>query len=140
MGANDALYTSLDPDGAIAEIHFRLGQEPVFPSRFKATLYKLRLSIEDVVRFDTLDALIPLGVDAAQYHRILYDRTQQIGDAVQFLGRSGSIAPNARWSCLNLVLYDIDPNGIEIVEQTPIDWTDWRNRTAAIRRADVRKA
>jgi hypothetical protein len=140
MGASDALYTSLDPDGAIAEIHFRLRQEPVFPSRFKAMLYTLQLSVGKVLRFDSLEALRRFGVDVAQYHRILYDRTQRIGDAAQFLGRSALIAPNARWSCLNLVLYEIDPNKIDILDKEPVDWDAWRARTAPIRRADIRKA
>ena len=140
MGANDALYTSLDPDGAVAEIHFRLRQEPVFPSRSKASLYKLRVSIPEVVRFEGLEALRSLGVDADNYHRILYDRTQAIGDAAQFLGRKGLIAPSARWSCLNLVLYEIDPEAIEILDREGIDWDAWRARTAPIRRTDARKA
>lgn len=140
MGANDALYTSLDPDGAVAEIHFRLRQEPVFPSRFGAVLYTLHLSVAKVLRFETLEALRPLGVDVAEYHRVLYERTQQIGDAAQFLGRSALIAPNARWSCLNLVLYEIDSNKIDILQKEPVDWERWRARTAPIRRADIRKA
>jgi hypothetical protein len=139
MGANDALYTSLHPDGAIAEIHFRLNQEPVFPSRYKAALYELRVSVDRLVRFDDLNALRPLGVDVDQYQRILYDRTQQIGDAAQFLGRAGLIAPNARWACLNLVLYEIEPETIEIIRQEPIDWDAWRQRTAPIRRSATRQ-
>lgn len=140
MGANDALYTSLNSDGAIAEIHFRLRQEPVFPSRYKAVLYKLHVSISEVLCFSDLESLRPLGVEVDQYHRVLYDRTQAIGDAAQFLGRNGIIAPNARWSCLNLVLYEIDPERIRILDQQPINWEDWRERTAPIRRARIREA
>jgi hypothetical protein len=138
MAAGTALYTSLEPDGAIAEIHFRLQQEPVFPSRYEAMLYKLHVSSSNLVRFDDLMALQPLGVDIAKYHRFLYERTQIIGDAAQFLGRSGLIAPNARWPCLNLVLYEIDPRKIDILDQESIDWPSWRARTAPVRRASVR--
>ncbi|HEY2475460.1 MAG TPA: RES family NAD+ phosphorylase [Candidatus Cybelea sp.] len=134
MGANDVLYTSLDSDGAIAEIHFRLNQEPVFPSRFKAVLYKLHVSIAEIVRFDDVEELRPLGVDIDRYRRVLDDRTQAIGDAAQFLGRKAIIAPNARWPCLNLVLYEIDPKAIVILDRERVDWKRWRTRTAAVRR------
>jgi RES domain-containing protein len=140
MGANDALYTSLASDGAIAEIHFRLRQEPVFPSRFKAMLYHLKVEVSNVLRFDDLDALRPFGVDGAAYHRVLYDRTQEIGDAAQFLGRKGIIVPSARWDCLNLVLYEIDPNSIAIVKQETVDWDAWRKRTDSVRRANAHLA
>jgi hypothetical protein len=137
MAAGNALYTSLEPDGAIAEMHFRLQQEPVFPSRYEAVLYKLHVSTSDLVRFDDFVALQPLGVDVAEYDGLLYERTQIIGDAAQFLGFSGLIAPNARWRCLNLVLYEIDPRKIGILDQEPVDWPIWRAKTAPIRRAAI---
>lgn len=129
MGASDALYASLDSDGAIAEIHFRLNQEPVFPSRFRAVLYKLHVSIAEILRFDDIESLRPLGVDVDRYHRVLYDRTQAIGDAAQFLGRKGIIAPNARWPCSDLVLYETGPRTIDLLDQEPIDWKRWRTQT-----------
>jgi hypothetical protein len=134
-GAGDALYTALDSDGAVSEIHFRLSQEPVFPSRYKALLCKLHISISGLVRFDTVEALRSLGVDVDQYQRILYDRTQVIGDAAQFLGRKGIIAPNARWPCLNLVLFEVDPQRVDILSRESIDWASWRTSTAASRRS-----
>ena len=138
MAAGDAFYSSLESDGAVAEGPFRLQQEPVFPSRYEAMLYKLHVSVSNIVRFDDLEALRPLGVDVAHYHRLLYERTQIIGDAAQFLGRTGLIAPSARWPCLNLVLYEIDPKAIDILDQAPVDWQQWRTQTAPIRRANVR--
>jgi hypothetical protein len=134
-GGTGALYTSLDPDGAIAEIEFRLRMEPVFPSRYRAILYELNLDLEDILRFETLEELRPLGVDLSAYQTVLYNRTQQIGDAAQFLGLKGLIAPNARWACLNLVIYALDPNAIQIVERGPIDWQAWRSETRVARRS-----
>ena len=37
LGHFDVLYTSLDVDGAIAEIDFHLSRLPVFPSLYKPT-------------------------------------------------------------------------------------------------------
>jgi hypothetical protein len=59
------LYASFSADGAIAEIYFWLGQEPVFPSKFRATLYELSVSLADVIRFDDIEMLEPFGVARA---------------------------------------------------------------------------
>lgn len=135
MGVTDALYTSLDPNGAVAEIDFRLRQEPVFPSRFRAVLYELAVELNNVARFDTLDDLGPFGVDIDHYHTRLYHRTQEIGDAAQFLAFTALIVPNARWPCLNLVLYNLDAHKIRVLNQQPIDWGTWRAETRVIRRS-----
>jgi hypothetical protein len=49
--------------------------------------------------------LAALGVEAERYESINYERTQELGVAVAFLGCDGLIAPNARWSCENLMIY-----------------------------------
>ena len=134
MGVGDALYTSLDPNGAVAEIDFRLRQEPVFPSRFRVVLYELTVELHKVVRFDTIDDLRPLGVDADRYHTKLYHRTQEIGDAAQFLGFTALVAPNVRWPCLNLVIYDLEAK-LHVINQQAIDWDAWRAETRVIRRS-----
>ena len=48
---------------------------------------------------------IALGVDPSRYREILYEPTQAIADAADFLGFDSIIAPNARWSCNNLILF-----------------------------------
>lgn len=126
LGVSDALYTSLDPNGAVAEIDFRLRQEPVFPSRFRAILYELAVQLHDVARFDTLDDLTPFGVDIDRYHTRLYRQTQEIGDAAQFLAFTALIAPNPRWPCLNLVIYDLEAHNVRVRNQRAIDWDAWR--------------
>jgi hypothetical protein len=134
MGVDDALYTSLHPDGTVAEIDFRLRQEPVFPSRFRAVLYELTVELPNVARFETLDDLLPFGVDADRYHTRLYHRTQEIGDAAQFLAFTALIAPNARWPCLNLVIYDIKAHTIQATKERAIDWDAWRAEARVTRR------
>ena len=56
--------------------------------------------------------MVPLGVDPARYREILYEPTQAIGDAAYFLGFDSIIAPNARWSCNNLILFTVPPRGL----------------------------
>ena len=134
MGVDDALYTSLDPNGAVAEIDFRLRQEPVFPSRFRAVLYELAVELHNVARFETVDDLRPFGVAVDRYHAILYHRMQEIGDAAQFLAFTALIAPNGRWPCLNLVIYDVKAQKIQVLKERAIDWGTWRAETRVIRR------
>jgi hypothetical protein len=134
MGADDALYMSLHPNGAAAEIDFRLRQEPVFPSRFRAVLYEIAVELRNVARFEAVDDLQPFGVDADRYRTKLYHRTQEIGDAAQFLAFTALIAPNARWPCLNLVIYDIKAHAIQVIKEQAIDWDAWRAETRVIRR------
>jgi hypothetical protein len=127
-GTFDVLYTSLEGDGAVAAIHFHLSRQPVFPSRFVWQLHEITTRTTKTLHFADLSALAPLGVDGDRYGEILYGRTQAIGDAADFLGFDGLIAPNARWPCQNLVIFTdrVAPADLEIVSSVAIDWTTWR--------------
>jgi hypothetical protein len=131
-GTFDVLYTSLDQDGANAEIHALLALQPVFPSKDRWFAHKLKVRAAQTLRLADLETLAQLGVNAARYKERDYDRTQDIADAAFFLGFDGLIAPSARWACLNLVLFTqrIPVDQIEVSEasETPVDWNDWRNR------------
>lgn len=127
-GMFDVLYTSMEPDGAVAEIHFHLSRQPVFPSTLVWRLHEIAVRTTKTLRFADLSALTPLGVDSSRYAEILYHRTQAIGDAADFLGFDGLIAPNARWPCQNLVIFTdrVAPADLEVLSATAIDWTAWR--------------
>jgi len=127
-GTFDVLYTSMEPDGAAAEIHFHLSRQPVFPSKLAYRLHEIAVRTTKTLHFADLSALAPLGVDGARYGEILYPRTQAIGDAADFLGFDGLIAPNARWPCQNLVIFTdrLAPADLEIRSSGAIDWTAWR--------------
>jgi RES domain-containing protein len=129
-GHFDVVYTSLDPDGARAEVYFHLTRQPVFPSRLRYWLYELNLKTKETLRLASTEALLGLGVEEARYREVLYDRTQAISDAAQFMGFDGLIVPSARWDCLNLVLFadSLDLDEIDIEEKSAIDWEAWRNR------------
>jgi RES domain-containing protein len=127
-GTFDVLYTSMEPDGAMAEIHFHLSRQPVFPSRLAYRLHEIAVRTTKTLRFADLSALAPLGVDGARYGEILYRRTQAIGDAADFLGFDGLIAPNVRWPCQNLMIFTdrLAPADLEVLSVAAIDWKAWR--------------
>jgi RES domain-containing protein len=126
----DVLYTSLAPDGAVAEVHFHLSRQPVFPSKIRYGLHRIRVRTAKTLRLPDLDATVPLGVDPARYREILYEPTQRIGDAAYFLGFDSIIAPNARWSCNNLILFtdQIAVADLEVIESSEVNWPEWRKK------------
>ena len=128
-GHFDVVYTSLDPEGARAEVYFHLSRQPVFPSRLRYWLYELNVKTKETLRFANTEALLGLGIEEARYREVLYDRTQAISDAAQFMGFDGLIVPSARWDCLNLVLFmdSVDLDEIEIEAKSTIDWKAWRD-------------
>ena len=126
----DVLYTALDPNGAVVEVHFHLSRQPVFPSKIRYGLHRLRVRTERTLRLPNLNAMVSLGVDPARYRELLYAPTQAIGDAAYFLGFDSIIAPNARWSCNNLILFtdQIAPGHLEVFESSEVNWTEWRKQ------------
>ncbi len=131
-GTFDVLYTSLEADGAIAEIHALLSLQPVFPSKMRWFAHRLKVSATRTLKLADLPVLGRLGIDVPRYGERDYRRTQEIADAAYFLGFDGLIAPSARWDCLNFVLFtDRLPSGqVTIVETVsdPIDWRAWRKQ------------
>ena len=129
-GHFDVLYTSLEPDGALAEVYFHLSRQPVFPSQLRYWLYELNVKTKETLRLANTESLIGLGVEEARYRELLYSRTQAISDAAQFMGFDGLIVPNARWNCLNLVLFvdTVDLEEIDFEDKTEIDWQSWRDK------------
>lgn len=129
-GSFDILYTCLEQQGAVAEIHALLSLQPVFPSRDHWSLYRLNVRVTRTLRIADLAVLARLGIDTVRYADRDYGRTQAVADAAYFLGFDGLIAPSARWSCLNVILFTdrVPPDRIQVVEtaETPVDWQRWR--------------
>jgi len=128
-GTFDVLYTSLERDGALAEIHFHLTRQPVFPSRLRSVLHRIAVRTERTLRLADLAAVERLGVSREAYAGLSYERTQEIGDAAAFLGFDGILAPSARWPCQNLVLFPdrLRPNDLAVRHSEPVDWQAWRD-------------
>ncbi len=125
----DVLYTTMDPDGAIAEVEYHLSQQPVFPSRTRRSLHTIRARASTVITLKTIDDLIALGVERTRYREPLYERTEEIGDAVAFLACDALIVSSALWSGLNVVLFlgALDSEALKLIgKSVPIDWDTWR--------------
>ncbi|MGF1611363.1 MAG: RES family NAD+ phosphorylase [Kiloniellales bacterium] len=134
-GTFDVLYTSLDADGAIAELNYHLSKGlPVVPSRVRYFLHRIEVSLEAVLDLSDPAELERLGVDMARFGRLSYAErdqeyptTQQIAEVASFLGFDAVLVPNARWSCSNLIVFTekVGPEQMTAEETTgPIDWAD----------------
>jgi len=135
-GTFDVLCASLAREGALEETHFHLSRQPVFPSRLRAVLHRIAVSTRRTLKLADLSAVAGLGVSVEGYGGLDYARTQEIGDAAQFLGFDGVIAPSARWRCGNLVIFtDCFAAGeLTVVERDPVDWDAWRAERGRLRR------
>jgi RES domain-containing protein len=135
-GLFDVIYTSLAREGALAEIHFHLSRQPVFPSKLISVLHRISVRTARTLRLADAAALEPLGVAAARYGDLDYQRTQEIGDAAFFLGFDGLIVPSARWDCQNLVLFTdrFGPGDFAVEAGEVVDWPAWRREAAGLRR------
>lgn len=85
-GAFDVLYTSLEREGSLEEIHFHLSRQPVFPSKIRSVLHRISVRTQRTLRIANLAELKALGVTPETYGSLSYERTQEIGDAAAFLG------------------------------------------------------
>jgi hypothetical protein len=124
----EVLYASLERDGALAEVGFRLSLEPVWPSRLKHEIHKIKVRTEQTLRIADVVALQPLGVDIKRYENFDYGVTQAIAAAAHFLEFDGLLVPSARTACSNLVIFldRIDSGSLELLSTQPVDWTAWR--------------
>jgi hypothetical protein len=129
-GEFEVLYTSLERDGALAEIGYRLSLEPVWPSRIEHELHAIRVEAERVLRFPDLPSLEPFGVDVARYRTFEYTATRALAAAAQFLEFDGLIVPNARYDCANLVVFTERASALTLLDTLPVDWEVWRRSRA----------
>jgi RES domain len=130
-GEFEVLYTSLERDGAMAEVGYRLSLEPIWPSRIQHDMHKIRIHTEKTLQFADVAALQSLGVDPAKYPGFDYTATQAITAAAHFLGFDGLLVPSARASCKNLVLFIervTEAGNLEVLETRPVHWTAWRRK------------
>lgn len=127
-GSFDVLYTSLEREGALAEIHFHLTRQPVFPSKMRSLLHRISVRTRRTLKLADLSALEALGVSRETYSGLSYERTQEIGDAAAFLGFDGVLAPSARWPCQNLILFidRLEPDDLVVTQSEAVDWPAWR--------------
>lgn len=135
----EVLYTSRDRNGAIAEAYFhRLRGQPLFPSKTRDELHELTLDLKAVLDLTDTALLARIGVDMTRYGQLSYEgrsseypRTQDIAETARFLGCDGLLVPNARWNCVNAVVFcDVaEPGAVDPLRNHGIvDWTAWQTR------------
>jgi hypothetical protein len=128
-GEFEVLYTSLEREGALAEIGYRLGLESVWPLKIEHEVHRIDVRTERTLRFAALEELAPLGVEPKRYETLDYSATQAISAAAHFLEFDGIIVPSARYPSANLVLFmDRMASGarLELKRSDPVDWSVWR--------------
>jgi len=128
-GEFEVLYASLERQGALAEIGYRLSLEPVWPSLIEHRIHTIDARTERTLRFANVDSLAPLGVDVATYESFDYTATQAVAAAAHFLEFDGLLVPSARANCTNLVVF-LDrvaaAGRLELTASEDVDWTTWR--------------
>jgi RES domain-containing protein len=125
-----ALYTSFEREGALAELCSFLADITPIPKARIIKVTSLDISLVEAVHLQHGD-LVALGVVLERYGQRDYSRTQQIGAALAFLGVDGLIAPSARWSCQNLVVFQDNHNMIERMKVGSHEMLDWRKWASA---------
>jgi RES domain-containing protein len=121
------LYTSLERDGALAEVVSYLAMLTPLPTSKPLKLSRLGVSTSRTLRLARV-TLERLGVDMSQYGVRDYQRTQGIGAAIAFLDLDGLIAPSARWACDNLMIYTANhllTERLELIDAEAVDWGPW---------------
>ncbi|MCG8359618.1 MAG: RES family NAD+ phosphorylase [Kiloniellales bacterium] len=129
----EALYTSLEADGSLAEVYHHLSRAPVFSS---AHVRLVRLNVETVntLRLTETEVLDRLGIKDSKYRSMDFARSQEIGAAARLLEFDGLLVPSARWACLNLVLFPdlLDPDkALSVDEVSDVNWPAWREANLA---------
>jgi len=134
-GTFDVLYTSCVPDGAIAEMYFHLSRgQPVMPSQVSHNLYELQVELKQALEVMNVQDLKSFGVDTSRYgalsyveKQLEYPRTQEFAETAHFVGFDGLIVPNARWECLNVIVFcdRVDPEPIEVSDNGNVNWVEW---------------
>ena len=119
------LYTSLQKEGALAEVCSFLAQLTPIPKARNLKVARLAVTASHVARL-TWQQMSALGIDAERYGERDYGRTQEIGAAFAFLEFDGLIVPSARWNCDNLVLFTGNHALSETLEVRDIEEVEWR--------------
>ena len=138
-GTIDVLYTSLEADGARAEMYFHIMRgQPMFPSRMEFKLYEIEAKLSRAITLTDRTTLSVLGIDMAAYGTLSHARkdeeytaSQRIGEAAHFLDTDALVVPNARWDCNNTVLLTARIAPVNLLvkqDHGAVDWTDWKRR------------
>jgi hypothetical protein len=129
------LYTSMERDGAMAEIASFLAEQTPIPGPRQLQMTRLAVTTSKTLRL-AVSGLTALGVDMNRYGERDHARTQEIGSTLAWLGLDGLIAPSARWTCDNLMIFtDSHALGetLEPIASELVEWREWAEAHGIIR-------
>ncbi|NOW45013.1 RES domain-containing protein [Novosphingobium sp. SG751A] len=136
-GSFDALYTSSERDGALAEAWFHAARgQPIPPSKPKKRIHQVNAELTRVLDLSGEGRLAALGVDMQRYGQLSYVQrggeyptTQQIGEVAFFYEYEAVVVPNARWPTSNVVILTehASISGLSADEGELIDLASWRS-------------
>ena len=121
------LYTSLERDGALAEVASFLAELTPVPGLRPIEVTRLAVSAARTIRL-AHTSLPDFDVEPVLYGTRNYAQTQKIGATMAFLGFDGLIAPSARWPCDNLMIFadnHAPSERLEPVAVKEIEWKRW---------------
>jgi hypothetical protein len=125
--ATPVLYTSFERDGALAEVVSYLVEMNPVPGPRLLKVTRLGVSTARTLTLARVD-LETLGVAMDRFGQRDYERTQEIGAALAFLGIDGLIAPSARRSCDNLMIFTANHGPeelLEVIDSEEVEWRGW---------------
>jgi hypothetical protein len=121
------LYTSFEWDGAVAEVVSYLVELTPLPLSRPLKVSRLGVSTAKTLRLARVN-LESLDVDMNRYGERDYRQTQNIGAVLAFLELDGLIAPSARWSCDNLMIFTANSSlneRLEVIDAEEVRWQSW---------------
>ena len=135
----NVLYTSMERNGALAEMASFLADLTPIPGPRKIKVTQLAVTTSHTLRL-VRASLDDLGIDMNRYGERDYARTQEIGSTLAWLGLDGLIAPSARWACENLMIFtDNHTLGekLEPLHEELVEWRQWAQQHSIIEDAKL---
>lgn len=128
------LYTSLERDGALAEVCSSLAALNPIPAPRPIKVSRLSAAASRTLRLARA-GLQSLGVDMQRFGERDYGPTQKIGAALAFLEFDGLIAPSARWACDNLMIFTDNLALTErptVLASEEVEWQGWARQNGLL--------
>ncbi len=130
----EVLYTSLEKNISIAELHYHLSQAPIFSS-CGVLIWMLNATKLNLLDLTSSKVLADLKL-AEKSGKELISQSQKIGAAACFLGFQGVLVPSYRASGNNCVIFteNIEVSQLEAKSKTEINWPAWIKNNKSIGR------
>ena len=121
----EALYTSLEENTSIAELHYHLSQAPVRSScaMLICELHAEQLQLLDLTADKVLYDLKLEELDGIER----LQQSQKVGAAAHFLEYQGILVPSYRSQGVNCVIFSerLDDAQLKIASKSEINWPAW---------------